>query len=144
MPLYRIHSPAPGAFVEGIGIIPNGAEIDLPEKHIVRRPRGSGVIRVRVAISPRASWEPLDDAAKALFEKHRGNLNDKDKATFDRLHAKHKAGASSEHEGEEVIEDLVAAGLEEEVVDEDLTIDKKAKPKAEKFSDKPTKRASDT
>lgn len=141
MPLWRINTPAPGAYVEGHGIIPPGTEINLPEKHIVRRVRDGHSIRVRVRIKARASWEPLDDEAKVLFSEYRSSLTDKGKVHFDKLHAGHKG--DTPNPDEEVLEDLIAAGKEEEPVDLDETTEP-AKSKPAKASDKPPKRASDT
>lgn len=138
MPKWRINTPEPGAFVEGIGMLKPGTEVELPEKHIVRRNRDGKPIRVRVAIKPRASWEPLDDAAKKLFDELREGYDEPKRALFDKKHNFHRN--ADQHEGEEVIEDLVAAGVEEEVVDEDETVDEAAGGKKPKKS----KRAADT
>ena len=51
-PKYRINAQAPGAVIYGIGILPPGTEVELPEK-----------------IEPANSWIPLNEAAVARFEK---------------------------------------------------------------------------
>lgn len=139
MPKWRINTPDPGAYVEGIGILKPGSEHDLPEKHIVRRLRDGKPIRVRVRIKPRASWEPLDDAAKELFADHRADLDEIQRKKFDARHEFHKN--PSEHGDEEVIEELVASGAEEEPVDEDETVEKaggaKKSKKQNRASDAP-------
>lgn len=137
MPKWKINTPMPGAFVEGIGILKPGTEIELPEKHIVRRQRAGKPIRVRVFIKPRATWEPLDDAAKKMFEEMREGLSEEDRKKFDKKHAFHKD--PDQHQDEEIIDDLIDQGLEVDEVDEDETVDDPEKTKKQK---KP-KRASD-
>jgi hypothetical protein len=74
MPLYEINSQYPGAYVEGIGVLPPGTVIDLPEKIVIKDAYGG---EREVTILPRCSWIPLDDAAKALFARHRRTPNPK-------------------------------------------------------------------
>lgn len=140
MPKWRINTPYPGAYVEGIGILKPGTEIELPEKHIVRRLKDGKPQRVRVWIKPRATWEPVDDAAKVMFEEMRASMKDKERAVFDKKHEFHKN--PDQHEGEEVVDDLIEKGVEQEEVDEDETVDE-AGGDTEGKPSKKKKRASD-
>jgi len=77
MPRYLINAQYPGSFVEGIGILAPGTEVDLPERLIVDDAYGG---KREIVIEPRNSWTPLDDAAKALFAKYRRQPFDPAKA----------------------------------------------------------------
>lgn len=73
VPRYLINTPYPGAFVEGIGILRPGTEIDLPEKMTIGNqyhPKADKHGSREVTIEPRETWWPLNDAAWEMFEKY--------------------------------------------------------------------------